>query len=148
MRSTRKLFLRAGTILAFTAVALGAFGAHALKTTLSPERLLSYETATRYQLMHAIVLILISALIHQGKKRLLVYAGWAITGGVVLFSGSIYLLVLQELLGLDWSFAGPLTPVGGVLLILGWGMMFVSSYQKPEAYHQLGGKRLKEESEG
>lgn len=144
MRSTRKMFLRTGTILALFAVAFGALGAHALKTTLSPERLISFETATRYQLMHAIVLLVISALIHQGKKSLLVYSGWVITGGVVLFSGSIYLLVMQDLVGVDFSFAGPLTPIGGVMLMLGWGMIFLSSFQKPEAYHQSSGKRHQE----
>lgn len=88
----------------FLAVALGAFGAHALKHTFSPERLAIWETAVRYQVYHALALLVI-------QDR---FAGWCFVGGTVVFSGSLYL-------GLY-----PLTPIGGLLFLAGWAKMVKS----------------------
>lgn len=136
----RKTFLRIGSILAFAAVALGALGAHALKELLAPERLLSFETGVRYHILHALAILLVSALIHFGKKKGLVYAGWLFSAGIVLFSGSIYLLALQDILEIDLSFLGPVTPIGGLLFLAGWVGLFVSTYQSSLAYHHNSGK--------
>lgn len=132
------MFLRIGSILAFLAVALGALGAHALKSILSPERLASFETGVRYHLVHALAVLLVAALIHFGKKRGLVLAGWLFVAGVLLFSGSIYLLTLQDIFSINLSYLGPITPVGGILFMAGWVMVFVATFQKPQAYHHPG----------
>lgn len=132
------MFLRIGSIFALLAVALGAMGAHALKGMLSPERLVSFETAVRYHFLHALAILAVALLIHFGKKRGLVAAGWLFTIGIVLFSGSIYLLALQDILGLDLSFLGPVTPIGGVVFMAGWLFVFISTFQKTVAYHGSG----------
>lgn len=134
----RKMFLRIGSALAFLAVALGALGAHALKEILSPEHLLSFETGVRYHLLHALAIVITAMLIHFGKKRGLVYAAWLFTAGIVLFSGSIYLLALQDVWKSNLSYLGPVTPIGGVLFLAGWVMLFISTFQKPTAYHNNG----------
>lgn len=134
----RKMFLRIGSALAFFAVALGALGAHALKEILSPERLLSFETGVRYHLLHALAIVITATLIHFGKKRGLVYAAWLFTAGIVLFSGSIYLLAMQDVWKSNLSYLGPVTPIGGVLFLAGWVMLFISTFQKPTAYHNAG----------
>lgn len=130
------MFLRIGSILAFLAVALGALGAHALKAMLSPERLASFETGVRYHLAHALAVLLLATLIHFGKKRGLVLACWLFVAGILLFSGSIYLLTLQDILTINLSYLGPITPVGGILFMAGWVMVFVATFQKPQVYHQ------------
>lgn len=134
----RKMFLRIGSIFALIGVALGALGAHALKGMLSPERLVSFETAVRYHLLHALAILAVALFIHFGKKRGLVTAGWLFTAGIVLFSGSIYLLALQDVLGLNLAFLGPITPIGGVAFMAGWLFVFISTFQKTVAYHGSG----------
>jgi uncharacterized membrane protein YgdD (TMEM256/DUF423 family) len=136
----RKTFLRTGSILAFLAVGLGALGAHALKGILSPERLISFETGVRYHLIHALAILIVAALLHFGKKQSLVISGWLFFAGVILFSGSIYLLTLQDVLAVNLSFLGPVTPIGGVLMMAGWVMLAVSSYQHAEHGHGKTGK--------
>ena len=101
-------------VLGALAVALGALGAHALKDVLDATSLASYRTAVLYHLFHSIALL---ALIRGNYKRITAQL-WL--WGILLFSGSIYLLVTDELLGLSLSFLGPITPVGGLLLIGGW----------------------------
>lgn len=132
------MFLRIGSIFAFLAVALGALGAHSLKGVLSPDRLISFETGVRYHLIHALAIFAVALLIHFGKKKGLVMAAWLFTIGIVLFSGSIYLLALQDITGLDLSFLGPVTPIGGVAFLAGWVFVFVSTFQKTMAYHGSG----------
>jgi uncharacterized membrane protein YgdD (TMEM256/DUF423 family) len=128
----RKIFLRAGSVLALLAVGLGALGAHTLKETLSPERLASFETGVRYHLIHALAILIVGTLLHFGKKRLLVASGWLFFAGVVLFSGSIYMLTMQDVLGVNLSFLGPITPLGGILMMAGWGTLAAASYQHAE----------------
>ena len=98
------------------AVAAGAFGAHALKGRLAPERLDIFETAARYQAYHALALLLVSLLAGRAGGTALLVAGGAFTAGTLLFSGSLYALALT---GARWL--GALTPLGGVLLLAGWG---------------------------
>jgi len=104
-----------GGVLAFLAVALGAFGAHGLEGRLSLEELATYETAVRYQMYHALALVLLalaSAAVPGFRSRL---AGWAFTVGILVFSGSLYVLVLT---GHRWL--GAVTPLGGVAFLVGW----------------------------
>lgn len=115
---TKKLVTLAA-FFGLVAIILGAFGAHGLKKVLTAEQLVSFETGVRYQMYHALFLLLISQLnvITDKHKRTI---GILTTIGVFLFSGSIFLLSTQELSGIDFRFLGPITPVGGVFLILSW----------------------------
>ena len=102
--------LALGFFLAALSVALGAFGAHALKETLSPERLVVWETAERYQMYAALGLQL--AALHKPASTVPL---WLLAGGIVVFSGSLYLLCLT-----DQRWLGAITPLGGLALIAGW----------------------------
>ncbi len=124
----RKTYLRLGSLLAMLAVGLGAFGAHGLKSVLSAENLATFETGVRYQFYHALGLIAIGILLHFGKKTALKYAAWCFIAGIVLFSGSLYLLSTREATGFGPWWLGPITPLGGLAFIAGWALLFVSSY--------------------
>jgi uncharacterized membrane protein YgdD (TMEM256/DUF423 family) len=96
-------------------VAAGAFGAHALRQGLAPALLSVFETATRYQIVHAIAMVATALAIERRPSRMLMAAGWLFGAGILLFSGSLYAL---SLIGPpSW---GAITPVGGVSLLAGW----------------------------
>ena len=116
--------------MALLAVALGAFGAHALKEALAPEQLQSFEIGVRYQFYHALATIAVGLILFFRKTPMLLWAGWLFTAGTVLFSGSLYLLSVQDILQLSSTWLGPVTPIGGSLLILGWGAFIISSFQE------------------
>ncbi|MES2838288.1 MAG: DUF423 domain-containing protein [Bacteroidota bacterium] len=102
-------------------VILGALGAHALKNKISAEQLQSFETGVKYQLYHAIVLLILAMLIDKYAYKYLTWAANSITIGIVLFSVSIYFLSTKTLLGVEnLKFLGPITPIGGLFLITGW----------------------------
>ncbi len=111
------LFLFLGGINAFLAVALGAFGAHALKSKLSEKMLNAFETGVHYHLIHAIALIVIAILIKStsASSTLPIWSGWLILSGIVLFSGSLYALSLSGITKL-----GIITPLGGIAFLAGW----------------------------
>jgi uncharacterized membrane protein YgdD (TMEM256/DUF423 family) len=114
-------FLLIGALCGLLGVAFGAFGAHALRSRLSPEMLTVFETAVRYQMYHALALLLTAAAIGRiGDARLLVVAGWFFTAGIVLFSGSLYGLALTGVTGL-----GAITPIGGLAFLLGWASLII-----------------------
>ncbi len=123
----RKILLW-GIGFAITAVLLGAFGAHALKSFLTPEKLQSYETGVRYQLIHALALIALSIYgqINKTNDFLNKGIGWAahfFIVGAFLFSGSIYGLALFSVIHPSWAFVlGPVTPIGGLFFMLGWAI--------------------------
>ena len=100
-------------------IAIGAFGAHGLEKLVDQDTVASYETAVRYQMYHVIALFIVALLPGLGDK-ILRQLFWAFLLGIVLFSGSIYLLALDEPMGINMSFLGPVTPLGGLLLIAGW----------------------------
>ncbi len=110
------LFWIIGSLFGATGVALGAFGAHALKARLKPERLETFETGVRYQMMHAIGLLAVGLAAGRWPSAgLVTAAGWLFVAGILLFSGSLYLLVFTERRA--W---GAVTPLGGVAMIIGW----------------------------
>ena len=122
-----KKFLVWGFIFGGLAVIIGAFGAHALKEILTESQQVSFETGIRYQMYHAFLLLFLST---QPKisSRLLLNL---IVTGILLFSVSIYLLNLRDYLGADWlSFLGPITPIGGLLLIAAWFIAAFKTIQK------------------
>lgn len=108
-------FLLLGAFSGFLAVAAGAFGAHALRQTLPPDLLAVFETGARYQMYHALALVLVASLRGRASERLLAVAGYLFVAGTLLFSGSLYLLALT---GTRWW--GAVTPVGGVCFLAGW----------------------------
>ena len=118
-------FIKISIFLAVTAVALGALGAHSLKDILSESQYHSFETGVRYQLFHAITLLLLALncdKLNQHLKKSLIL----MSTGSCLFSFSIYLLSMQNILGISLSFLGPITPIGGLLLIASWIVLFFS----------------------
>mgnify|MGYP003769438685 FL=1 len=118
-------FIKIAIFFAVTAVALGALGAHALKDILSDSQLHSFETGVRYQLFHAITLLILvlntEKFNHHLKKSLKL-----MTAGICFFSFSIYLLSIQDVIGVSLSFLGPITPIGGLLLICAWLILLFS----------------------
>lgn len=126
---TKPFHLFFGAFFAMTSVIIGAFGAHVLKEHLSVEQLTSFETGVRYQMFHALVLVMLALKGHSFHLR---YEKFIVTFfglGILLFSGSIYLLNLQDLLGASLRWLGPITPIGGTLLIIGWALIFVDASQ-------------------
>ena len=117
-----KIFFVIGAFLAGLGVALGAFGAHGLKGTLSLDMLANFETGVRYQMYHALALLAVAWAYAQWQKPLLVTGGWLMVAGIVIFSGSLYVLSLT---GMQWL--GAITPIGGVALIAGWGCLVVAA---------------------
>lgn len=110
------------SILGGLAVVFGAFGAHALKKILSEEQLKSFETGVKYQMYHAIVLLVIgfNFNLETASEKYMVYSFMA---GIFLFSFSIYGLVISSAKNKKLSFLGPITPIGGLLLIVGWSLL-------------------------
>ncbi|KQM50142.1 DUF423 domain-containing protein [Chryseobacterium sp. Leaf201] len=111
-----------GAVYGMLSVILGAFGAHALKKILSVERLESFETGVRYQ-MYAAFFLLIVGYILKFDTSSQKWISILMIAGTVLFSFSIYFLSLQDYLGANLKFLGPVTPLGGLFMILSWGML-------------------------
>jgi uncharacterized membrane protein YgdD (TMEM256/DUF423 family) len=115
-----------GTLSALTGVAFGAFGAHGLKTIISPEMLVVYQTGVTYQMWHALGLILIALLQQQSPTaKLLTSAAYLMFAGIVLFSGSLYALAI-----LDIKALGMITPFGGVCFLIAWLLIAVYAVKK------------------
>ncbi len=125
-----KKYLKIAAICGFIAVIAGAFGAHALREVLTDTQLNTWQTAVQYQFYHTLALLLIcSNLINENKW--LNYAANSFFIGILLFSGSLYLLSLKDLIGLNSvSILGPITPIGGVFFILGWIFTFIAASKK------------------
>jgi uncharacterized membrane protein YgdD (TMEM256/DUF423 family) len=114
-----KKIITTALILGMISIVLGAFGAHALKKVLTPEHLISFETGVRYQMYHALFLLfLANTNFITEKRKNIVYM--LVLIGVILFSGSIYLLTTKEITSIDISAIGFITPIGGLFLILAW----------------------------
>jgi uncharacterized membrane protein YgdD (TMEM256/DUF423 family) len=115
-------------ILILLAIVLGAFGAHALKEIISAEKLISFETGVRYQMYTGIALLVIGLNADKIGGSIRVFFGLQLIG-ILLFSLSIYLLALQEVMGVSLRFLGPVTPIGGMLLISSW-IVFIIQLMK------------------
>jgi uncharacterized membrane protein YgdD (TMEM256/DUF423 family) len=108
-------------ILGALTVAMGAFGAHALKALLPESGLSIYETAIKYQFYHVLALAITAILYEKYPNQSLVNAAASFIVGIILFCGSLYLLTLRAASGIEWlKYAGPFTPVGGLFFIAGW----------------------------
>lgn len=127
----QKIFLIIGTVLAGLAVALGAFGAHGLKKVVSAENVAIYQTGVQYQMYHALALVLVGILSERILNNYLSYAGVLFVAGIILFSGSLYLIVSLYAMNKTVPTAvGILTPIGGLFFILGWICLLVSLLKK------------------
>jgi uncharacterized membrane protein YgdD (TMEM256/DUF423 family) len=121
-----KGFLRTAAVLGVLAVTLGAFGAHGLKKIVPPETLGTFETGVRYQFYHTLALLAIAILFEKFPLRSIRYAGICFITGIVLFSGSLYLLtLLQATNTVGLRGIGAITPIGGVFFIAGWVCLFL-----------------------
>lgn len=120
-----KIFVLLGSLNMFLGVSLGAFGAHGLKSRVSPEMLVVWQTGVQYHLAHALGLLLIGILCQMMPEAALARnAGWAILVGILLFSGSLYLMVLTGVRGL-----GMVTPLGGVAFLFGWLLLILAAWK-------------------
>ncbi|HUF09827.1 MAG TPA: DUF423 domain-containing protein [Rhodothermales bacterium] len=115
---TPKILIAVGAVLAGIGVGAGAFGAHGLSDVLSPARLSVYETAVRYHLIHALALVVTGVLATSVPSVQVAASGYLFLAGILLFSGSLYLLVLT-----DTPWLGAVTPVGGAAWIAGWAVL-------------------------
>jgi len=124
-----KKIISTAAILGMLAIILGAFGAHALKKVLPLDQLATFETGVRYQTYHALFLLLIGIMpnLTQKAKK---YIYYFTVFGVILFSGSIYLLATNSLTSFDFKIIGFVTPIGGLLLILAWGALLLHFFNK------------------
>ncbi|WP_371232592.1 DUF423 domain-containing protein [Pseudomonas sp. QE6] len=116
-----RIFLMLAAFFGFTGVALGAFAAHGLKNRLTPEYLAVFQTGVHYQMLHALALLGVALLSVQVGGALVKWAGWAFVTGILLFSGSLYLLTLA---GLS---VGIVTPIGGLFFLIGWALLFATA---------------------
>jgi uncharacterized membrane protein YgdD (TMEM256/DUF423 family) len=124
-----KKIISTGAIFGMIAIILGAFGAHALKKVLSIEELSTFETGVKYQMYHALFLVLIGTLNELSQKAKKTIFNLVVFG-VIFFSGSIYLLATNSLTTFDFKIIGFVTPIGGLLLILAWGVLLLNYINK------------------
>lgn len=119
-----KKIITIAAVLGAVAIVLGAFGAHGLKKLISPESIVVFETGVKYQMYHALFLLFLGStpLVTDKAKNVILSL---IVAGVALFSGSIYFLACNDLFSFDFKKIGIVTPIGGLLLILGWGALFL-----------------------
>lgn len=113
-----RFFFTAGAIMAFLAVALGAFGAHALKNRLTPDMLDIFEVGVRYHTYHALGLLAVAWATSRWPESNVTAAGWAFIVGIIIFSGSLYILSMT---GMRWF--GAITPLGGLAFLIGWAIL-------------------------
>ena len=111
-----------GAVLGFVGVAAGAFGAHAIRARVTPERLDNWKTAADYQLWHALATVAAAVIAVRWESGAAAAAGWCFIAGVIVFSGSLYALALT-----DRRTLGAITPIGGVLFLVGWALLVVAA---------------------
>ena len=125
-----KHLLAAASLLALLAVAFGAFGAHGLNELLTKAQAAAYETAVRYQFYHSFAIFITLFLNRSASSSIFIAAARCFLVGTVLFSGSIYLLSLSGFTNLPTDLLGPLTPIGGVFMLLGWLLVLIGVIRK------------------
>ncbi len=123
MPSMDRTFMFVGALMGFVGVGLGAFGAHGLKGRLPAEMLAVFETGVRYQMYHALALLVLGAMMSRLEGRAVVVAGWSFTAGILIFSGSLYALALSGV-----TMLGAITPIGGVAFLIGWIALAIAAF--------------------
>ena len=118
------MWILVGAILGMTGVAIGAFGAHGLSSTLTANgRIATFETASKYHLIHAVAIVAVAALATQLNPGLVQWAAGLLTAGTLVFSGALYILAIFDL-----RFMGAVAPIGGLLLVAGWGVLVYAAW--------------------
>lgn len=126
-----KLFLSVGALLGGIAVALGAFGAHGLKKIVPAETVSTFQTGVQYQMYHALALIAMAIVFEKIPNKLMEWSGWSFCIGILLFSGSLYLLTILKATGkVGLEGVGIITPFGGLFFIVGWLLFFLGVMKK------------------
>jgi uncharacterized membrane protein YgdD (TMEM256/DUF423 family) len=118
-----RTFLFIAAAFGLVGVGFGAFGAHGLRGRLSPDMLAVFETGVRYHLYHTLALLAVAVLLPRLDGRAIVAAGWLFTAGIVVFSGSLYVLAMTGITTL-----GAITPLGGVAFLAGWAALAVAAW--------------------
>lgn len=119
-----RLFFTLGCVLGGLGVGLGAFAAHGLRNTLSAADLATFETGVRYQMYHSFALLAVAWALERWGGTTAALAGWAFVVGIVIFSGSLYMLVLT---GPRWL--GAITPIGGLAMLVGWALLAWTAFR-------------------
>ncbi|MEQ8712595.1 MAG: DUF423 domain-containing protein [Cyclobacteriaceae bacterium] len=121
----QKIALLSGSILAFLAVAIGAFGAHGLQSILEAnQRVDTFETAVKYHMYHALALLLTGVLLQYYPGRLMENSVWLFIAGILVFSGSLYILSITNI-----KVLGAITPIGGLCFLIAWAMLAISFWK-------------------
>jgi uncharacterized membrane protein YgdD (TMEM256/DUF423 family) len=119
-----KLFIILGALNGFIAVALGAFGAHGLEGKIPDKYLETWQTAVQYQMFHAVGLLVIGILAGKISSPLINWSGWLMLIGIILFSGSLFVLSVTQI-----KVLGAITPLGGVSFLVAWVLMIIAAYK-------------------
>jgi len=117
------IFLGLAGLSGFLSVALGAFGAHALKSRISAEMMAIFQTGNLYHQIHAVALLVVALMTQNSHHSAVIYAGWLFVAGTVVFSGSLYALALTEI-----RILGAITPIGGLAFLGGWGALVAAAF--------------------
>src|SRR5262245_25788346 len=117
-----RTFLLIAAVAGFLGVSLGAFGAHGLRARLSPDMMAAFQTGVQYHLIHAVALLAVSAIAVRTTSRLVPMAGWLFTLGILLFSGSLYVLAISGV-----TRFGMVTPLGGLAFLAGWALLAIAA---------------------
>jgi len=123
-------FLKTASLIGTLSVMLGAFAAHSLKNLLSPDNLQVFETAVRYQFYHVFALLAVGILYKEFPGKLMVWAGRSFIAGIILFSGSLYLLCYVKYSEMPLNWLGAITPFGGAAFIAGWVLLFCAMIKR------------------
>jgi uncharacterized membrane protein YgdD (TMEM256/DUF423 family) len=123
-----KTYLTTGALFICLSILLGAFGAHGLKEVLTSEELSSFEVGVKYQMYHGLAFLAIG--FNSNKFQFLKICCIGFIVGIVLFSGSIYLLSIDSIFGIKMSFLGPVTPIGGAILIITWSYFILKVFKE------------------
>lgn len=121
----KQIVLIVGGVYGILAIILGAFGAHAFKSLLTADKLESFEVGVRYQMYHAILLLVLGFFLNF-ENSIEKWSAWNLIFGTFLFSFSIYFLAFSKYWNLNLKFLGPITPLGGLLMIIGWALLIFS----------------------
>lgn len=135
MKHTHRKFVKIGFMLSATGVVLGAFGAHLLKKYIDEQALNTFEIGVRYQMIHAMALVVLGLHHRKFKETSLNIALWLMVIGILLFSGSLYALSTRSIWGSDaFNFLGAITPLGGLSFISAWLILFFMGFSSSEKY--------------
>lgn len=146
MKSTYKILAKTGVFLAALAVIVGAYGAHAIRDVVEEKDMQVFETAVKYQFYHALAIILFSLSYRRLNQKFLVFSLILMILGILIFSGSLYMLATVSLWGNDsYRVLGAVTPVGGLSLIMGWMLIFFKGFSDDEYEFEQQANDLKRE---